>query len=56
MTEVIEVQEDDQGNQFIQFPPDMLEQMGWKEGDTIEWTDNSDGSWTLNKKEQYGTA
>jgi hypothetical protein len=51
MSTIIEVQEDDEGNQFIQFPPEMLEQMDWKEGDIIEWTDNADGSWTLTKKE-----
>jgi formylmethanofuran dehydrogenase subunit D len=51
MTELIEVQEDDDGNQFIQFSPAMLEKLGWKEGDTVEWTDNGNGSWTLTKKE-----
>ena len=51
MTETIDVQEDDEGNQFIQFPPQMLEQMGWTEGDTIVWTNNGNGSWTLTKKE-----
>ena len=35
---------------IITFPPDLLEEAGWKEGDTIEWTDLSDGSWQLTKK------
>jgi hypothetical protein len=47
----LEVQESPTGDQFIEFPPEALEQVGWKEGDEIEWTDNGDGSWTLTKKE-----
>ncbi len=47
----LEVQESPTGDQFIVFPPDALDQVGWKEGDEIEWTDNGDGSWTLTKKE-----
>lgn len=35
---------------FLQFPPDLLEVAEWSEGDTLEWIDNSDGSWTLKKK------
>lgn len=43
-----EVQEDEQGA-FIVFPDDMMEQVGWKEGDQIEWIDNGNGSYTLKK-------
>jgi glycine betaine/choline ABC-type transport system substrate-binding protein len=35
---------------ILQFPPDLLEQTGWKEGDTLEWKDRGDGSWSLEKK------
>jgi hypothetical protein len=28
-----------------------MQQAGWKEGDTLDWIDNKDGSWTLKKKE-----
>lgn len=48
----LEVQESPTGDQFIEFPPEALDQVGWKEGDEIEWTDNGDGSWTLTKKEE----
>ena len=45
------VEEDlETGDAILQFPPDLLEQAGWKEGDTLVWTDNKDGSWTLTKK------
>jgi hypothetical protein len=48
----LEVQESPTGDQFIEFPPEALEQVGWKEGDEIEWTDLGNGSWSLKKKEE----
>jgi glycine betaine/choline ABC-type transport system substrate-binding protein len=38
------------GDAILQFPPDLLEATGWKEGDTLEWIDRGDGSWQLKKK------
>lgn len=35
---------------FILFPEDEMIRLGWKEGDTLEWIDNKDGSWTLQKQ------
>jgi hypothetical protein len=47
----VPVEEDpDTGDAIITFPPELLEQAGWKEGDTLVWADNKDGSWTLTKK------
>jgi hypothetical protein len=37
------------GDAILQFPPELLEAADWKEGDTLEWTDNKDGSWSLVK-------
>jgi hypothetical protein len=34
----------------ITFPEDLLEQTGWKAGDTLEWHDQGDGSFKLIKK------
>jgi hypothetical protein len=34
---------------FINFPDDLLEQAGWKEGDELNWVDNNDGSFILTK-------
>lgn len=36
---------------YIQFPEYAMNQVGWTEGDIIEWVDNNDGSFTLVKKE-----
>jgi bifunctional DNA-binding transcriptional regulator/antitoxin component of YhaV-PrlF toxin-antitoxin module len=38
---------DDDG--VITFPEDLLEVTGWREGDTLRWIDNKDGSWNLVK-------
>jgi hypothetical protein len=39
------------GDLIITFPEDLLAQAGWKAGDTLDWQDNKDGSFTLTKKD-----
>lgn len=39
------------GDGILTFPPDLLIEAGWSEGDSIHWIDNSDGSWSLIKEE-----
>ena len=46
-----EVLTDKDGEAFIEFSEEFLREIGWKEGDTIEWIDNHDGSFTLKKKD-----
>lgn len=47
----VNVEEDpESGDAILTFPPELLEQAGWKEGDDIVWTDNKDGTWSLTKK------
>jgi hypothetical protein len=29
---------------------ELCEQLGWQVGDSLTWTDNQDGSWTLTKQ------
>ena len=31
------VQEDAEGNAFIELPPELLKQLDWNEGDELEW-------------------
>lgn len=44
------VQEDKDGELFIEFPDDLLDSMDWREGDQLIWTEmpNGDG-WTVTK-------
>lgn len=48
---IVEIQEHEDGSAFIEFPEDMMQGLDWKEGDTVVWKDNKDGSYTLTKKE-----
>jgi hypothetical protein len=44
------VEEDKEtGELLLPFSDELLEQVGWKIGDTIEWIDNKDGTWTMRK-------
>jgi hypothetical protein len=38
------------GELILPFTNEMLEGLGWKDGDTIEWVDNKDGTWSLVKQ------
>ena len=38
-------------NGILTFPDELMEELGWKEGDMLEWIPNDDGSFTLEKKE-----
>jgi hypothetical protein len=37
------------GDLILPLPGDMLQLLHWVEGDTLEWFDNKDGSWSLEK-------
>lgn len=46
----ITVEEDPEtGELLLPLPADLLVMQGWIEGDTLEWNDNGDGSWSLTK-------
>ena len=46
----VTVEEDpDTRDLFLPLPADLLESQGWKEGDTLNWHDNEDGTWALTK-------
>jgi len=51
-TWTLNVEEDHEtGDSIITFPPDLLEQAGWKPGDSISWIDQGDGSYQLIKED-----
>lgn len=50
---LLTVEEDPEtGELILPFTPEMLAQVGWKEGDTLSWDDNGDGSFMLSKKDK----
>lgn len=46
--------EEDGEDLILPFPPDLLEQTGWKEGDVLLWDMKEDGRIVLSKKEENG--
>ena len=48
---IVTVQQDENGELFIELGEDIIQSVGWKVGDTVIWTDNHDGSWSLSKAE-----
>lgn len=49
----LEVQEDPvTGDSILELPQDLLDSAGWQEGDTLDWKDLGDGSWSLTKKQK----
>lgn len=40
------------GDLILPLDDEIFAETGWKIGDTIKWTDNGDGSWTMSKVEE----
>jgi len=57
MAHIVNVIEDpdNPGELLLDLGHKVCESLGWKVGDTIEWIDNKDGSWTLRKKDSQST-
>ena len=48
----LDVEEDPStGDKILTFPPDLLKEAGWREGDHLHWIDNEDGTWSIVKEE-----
>ena len=43
------------GDLIMPLAEEILESAGWKEGDTLEWVDNKDGTWILRKLDATST-
>jgi bifunctional DNA-binding transcriptional regulator/antitoxin component of YhaV-PrlF toxin-antitoxin module len=43
MSYILEVQEDKNGESFIILPDDIIETLGWQEGDVLEWKLKANG-------------
>lgn len=49
MKHIVTLEEDDNGDLVLPLSEEILEQVGWQIGDTIQWIDNNDGTWTMKK-------
>jgi hypothetical protein len=53
--ETVQIEEDENGDLFFKLSDKVwkeLEEEGWQIGDTLQWDDNKDGSWSITKKEE----
>jgi hypothetical protein len=46
------VEDPETGELLLDLGTELCAEMGWQVGDTVEWIDNQDGSWTLQKIKQ----
>lgn len=44
---IVPVQEDENGELYIELPQHMLNEVGWEPEDTLEWRERGDGSWMI---------
>jgi len=43
MSYILEVQEDENGDPFITLPDELIEELGWMEGDVLDWDVRANG-------------
>lgn len=49
---LLDVKISEDGEHYIEFPDELMDKLGWKIGDSIKWTDNKDGTWSIEKMEE----
>jgi hypothetical protein len=50
-TVVLESADDGSGDLILPLTDEIMESAGWQIGDTLEWIDNKNGTWSIKKKE-----
>ena len=50
--EVIIEEDPENGDAILPLPQAMLDQVGWKSGDNLNWIDRGDGTWEIRKVEE----
>lgn len=48
--EVITQEDPETGDLLLPLPNELLEKMGWREGDSLDWTMDDQGRWIISKK------
>jgi hypothetical protein len=50
-TITLEAADDGSGDLVLPLTDEIMESAGWKPGDTLEWIDNKNGTWSIKKIE-----
>jgi hypothetical protein len=48
--EVITHEDPETGDLILPIPPELMKQMGWVEGDTLDFNQDVNGRWVISKK------
>lgn len=48
--EVFTQEDPETGDIILPIPQELLDRMGWREGDTLEWKQADSGAWVLSKE------
>ena len=48
---IVQLEEDSNGELILPLTLDILNEVGWLPGDTLKWTDNNDGTFSIVKHE-----
>jgi bifunctional DNA-binding transcriptional regulator/antitoxin component of YhaV-PrlF toxin-antitoxin module len=43
MSYILEVEQDENGEQYITLPDEIMEELGWQEGDILDWDVRANG-------------
>ena len=46
---IVPIKVTDEGEHYFEIPDEYLEELDWKVGDEVIWTQNDDGSYSLTK-------
>jgi len=49
------VEDEDTGDLILPIGDELMAEVGWEVGDTLDWIDNKDGSFTIMKKQEVET-
>jgi hypothetical protein len=49
------VEDEDTGDLILPIGDELMAEVGWEVGDTLDWVDNKDGSFTIIKKQEVET-
>jgi hypothetical protein len=49
------VEDEDTGDLILPIGDELMAEVGWEVGDTLDWVDNKDGSFTVMKKQEVET-
>ena len=56
MSYIVTIEKDPEtGDLILPLPDKLLKEAGWKTGDTLDWKDNGDGTFSMTKKETEET-